>query len=207
MTILCQPAAAPDDLISNLGGNVRSVDDLDAALRALNDDSAEDLVVVGPDADARAALRFAAELRLERPATGLILVREHVDVDLLTEALRAGVREVVAAGDTVALVAACERSRALSGRVRVNDEPEPEHQGQIVTVFAAKGGCGKTTHRDQPRPRRWREATAVRVCVVDLDLAFGDVAISVQLDPVRTDQRTRLPMAGHLDITGAASRC
>jgi pilus assembly protein CpaE len=70
MTILCQPAAAPAELISNLGGDVRSVGDLAAALRALNDDPAEDLLVVGPEADAGDALRFAAELRLERPATG-----------------------------------------------------------------------------------------------------------------------------------------
>ena len=68
MTILCQPAPAPDGLIPNLGADVRSVDDLDAALRALNDDPAEDLVVVGPEADAGDALRFAAELRLERPS-------------------------------------------------------------------------------------------------------------------------------------------
>lgn len=39
---------------------------------------------------------------------------------------------------------------------------------------------------------------------MDLDLAFGDVAISVQLDPVRTISDA-LPMAGHLDTTGAAS--
>ena len=39
---------------------------------------------------------------------------------------------------------------------------------------------------------------------MDLDLAFGDVAISVQLDPVRTIVDA-LPMAGHLDVTGAAS--
>jgi MinD-like ATPase involved in chromosome partitioning or flagellar assembly len=40
--------------------------------------------------------------------------------------------------------------------------------------------------------------------VVDLDLSFGDVAISVQLDPVRTIVDA-LPMAGHLDTAGAAS--
>jgi pilus assembly protein CpaE len=39
---------------------------------------------------------------------------------------------------------------------------------------------------------------------VDLDLSFGDVAISVQLEPVRTISDA-LPMAGHLDTTGAAS--
>jgi len=45
---------------------------------------------------------------------------------------------------------------------------------------------------------------AGRVCVVDLDLSFGDVAISVQLAPLRTIA-DGLPMAGHLDIAGTAS--
>jgi pilus assembly protein CpaE len=43
-----------------------------------------------------------------------------------------------------------------------------------------------------------------QVCVVDLDLTSGDIAISVQLDPVRTLVNA-VPMAGHLDGPGAAS--
>ncbi|MFG1912550.1 CpaE family protein [Kribbella sp. NPDC048928] len=208
MTILCQPATAPDDdLVPDLGGSVKSVDDLNAALRALNDDPAEDLVVVGPSVDTDTALRFAAQLRFDRPVAGVILVRDVVDVTLLTEALRAGVREVVAAGDTVALLAACERSRVLSDRARADlrshDEPEPTRQGKVVTVFSAKGGCGKTTLAIN-LAAALAAAHGERVCLVDLDLAFGDVAISVQLDPVRTISDA-LPMAGHLDTTGAAS--
>jgi pilus assembly protein CpaE len=140
---------------------------------------------------------------MERPAVGVILVRRQVDVALLTEALRAGVREVVTAGDDAALAAACERSRALSGQVRANDEPEPTHQGKVITVFAAKGGCGKTTIAVNLAAALAAD-DAHRVCLVDLDLAFGDVAISVQLDPVRTISDA-LTMAGHLDTTGAAS--
>jgi pilus assembly protein CpaE len=201
MTILCQPAAWPDDLTSSLGGTLRSVDSLDAALHALYDDPAEDLVVIGQDVDTGDALRFTEQLRLERPTTGVILVREYVDVALLTEALRAGVREVVASGDNAALAGACERSRALSGHVRA-EEPEPVQQGKVVTVFAAKGGCGKTTIAINLAAAL--ADGAHRVCVVDLDLSFGDVAISVQLDPVRTISDA-LPMAGHVDTTGAAS--
>lgn len=202
MTIFCQPTA-PDDLTIGIGADVRSVDDLDAALRALNDDPTEDLVVVGPDADTGNALRFAARLRLERPSAGVILVREQVDVALLTEALRAGVREVVTAGDRAALRTACERSRALSGHARTNDEPQSTKRGKVVTVFAAKGGCGKTTIAINLAAALAANQVH-RVCVVDLDLSFGDVAISVQLDPVRTISDA-LPMAGHLDTTGAAS--
>jgi len=203
MTILCQLAAWPSEMTASIGGHALPVDDLSAAVRALNDDPSEDLVVVGPDAETGEALRFTAQLRMERQAVGVILVRRQVDVALLTEALRAGVREVVTAGDDAALAAACERSRALSGQVRVNDEPEPTHQGKVITVFAAKGGCGKTTIAVNLAAALAAD-DAHRVCLVDLDLAFGDVAISVQLDPVRTISDA-LTMAGHLDTTGAAS--
>ena len=208
MTILCQPAPAPDDLIPNLGADVRSVDDLDAALRALNDDPAEDLVVVGPEADAGDALRFAAELRLERPATGLILVREHVDVALLTEALRAGVREVVAAGDTVALVAACERSRTLSGRVAC------QRRAGTGTPAARSSRCSRpraaAARPPSPptSPSRWPRAAAAGSACVDLDLAFGDVAIRLQLVPARTHRRRacRWPATSTRPVPARCSR-
>ncbi len=54
-----------------------------------------------------------------------------------------------------------------------------------MTVFSAKGGCGKTTLATNmaaalaDRGRR-------EVCLVDLDLAFGDVAIALQLFPAHT---------------------
>jgi pilus assembly protein CpaE len=197
MTILCQLATWPGETTAS------PVDDLVAALRALDDDLTEDLVVVGPDAATDDALRFTAHLRIDRPTVGVILVRRHVDVELLTEALRAGVREVVTAGDDAALLAACDRSRALSGHSRAIDEPAPTHHGKVVTVFAAKGGCGKTTFAIN-LAAALAAGGDQRVCVLDLDLAFGDVAINVQLEPVRTISDA-LPMAGHLDMTGAAS--
>jgi pilus assembly protein CpaE len=45
---------------------------------------------------------------------------------------------------------------------------------------------------------------ANKVCVVDLDLSSGDVAISLLLDPVRTIADA-VSMSGHIDTTGAAS--
>jgi pilus assembly protein CpaE len=203
MTILCQPVAASAEMISSIGGTVQTAGDLAAALRAVSEDSTENLIVVGPGIETGDALDFSAQLRLRRPAVGVILVREEVDVTLLTQALRAGVREVVAATDNAALAAACERSRALSGQVLGHDDAESAGQGKVITVFSAKGGCGKTTIAIN-LAAALAAGDAHRVCVVDLDLAFGDVAISVQLDPVRTISDA-LPMSGHLDTTGAAS--
>jgi len=204
--ILCEPATSSGRLLYTIGGDVHAVDSLTEAARMLDRDPTEFLVVIGPRAPTNEALAFAASLRMSRPAVGVILARHEVDVGLLTSALQSGVREVVQAGDDAALAAACRRSYEVSQRLTVADTPaapEGGRHGQIVTVFAAKGGCGKTTLATNLGVVL-AMGTGHRVCIVDLDLAFGDVAISMQLDPARTVVDA-LPMAGHLDTTGAAS--
>ena len=206
MPILCEPATSSGRLLYTIGGDVQAVDSLTEAARLLDRDPSEFLVVIGPKAPTNEALAFAAALRMSRPAVGVILTRLEVDVALLTSALQAGVREVVRAGDDAALVAACRRSYEVSQRMAADPPPvvqEPGRHGQIVTVFAAKGGCGKTTLATNLGVVL-AMGTGHQVCIVDLDLAFGDVAISMQLDPARTVVDA-LPMAGHLDTTGAAS--
>ncbi|WP_112243960.1 AAA family ATPase [Kribbella monticola] len=47
--------------------------------------------------------------------------------------------------------------------------------GQVITVFAAKGGCGKTTLATN-LAAVLHDRGAHRVCIFDLDLEFGDVA-------------------------------
>jgi Flp pilus assembly CpaE family ATPase len=206
MTILCEPDDIAAEMNTAIGGEVRYAATLTALAQLLDQDPQELLVVIGPSVPAGEALRFAATLRLARPAASVILVREHVDVAMLTEALRAGVREVIQAKDSQALTAACRRCQDVSERMLGGSRPaitaDPSGQGQIVTVFAAKGGCGKTTLAINLAVALAKESK--RVCLIDLDLAFGDVAISVQLDPLRT-MLDALPMAGHLDTTGAAS--
>ena len=202
MPILCEPTSTARELMHSIGGEVRVADTLGATARLLDDDPNETLVVIGPRAAVGDALAFSAALRLARPAVGVILARTEVDVALLTKALQSGVREVVPVADRAALTAACRRSFEVSRRMLtppVEDESTP---GQVVTVFAAKGGCGKTTLAINLGVALARLGRSV--CVVDLDLAFGDVAISVQRDPVRTTVDA-LPMAGHLDVTGASS--
>jgi Flp pilus assembly CpaE family ATPase len=211
MPILCQPPAgqvsgSAAELTRGIGEEVRVVDSLAATARALEADPAEMLVVIGPGTQSDDALDFAAKLRLARPAVGVILVRDQVDVTVLSWALQSGVRDVVRAGDHAALTAACRRSRELSRRLLAtarSGEAAPVRDGKVVTVFAAKGGCGKTTLATNLGVVLSRH-DGHRVCVVDLDLAFGDVAITTKLAPTRT-MVDALPMAGHLDITGAAS--
>src|SRR5204863_7316470 len=94
-----------------------------------------------------------------------------------------------------------ELARPLCETVEGTASPgETPNRGQLITVFAAKGGCGKTTLATNlaatlaDRGRR-------EVCLVDLDLAFGDVAIALQLFPAHTIADA-VPLADNLD--GAA---
>jgi pilus assembly protein CpaE len=120
---------------------------------------------------------------------GVVLVRDHVDAGVLTEALRAGVREVVPSDDVAGLLDAVGRSdeisHAFAHRAPATDAGSEVAMGRVVTVFSAKGGCGKTTistNLGAALADKGRRS----VVIVDLDLAFGDVAIALQLFPAHT---------------------
>ena len=170
--------------------------------QALAADGRELLVVVGPDIDIQTACDLAAEVRLERPGVGVVLLRRQPKVAVLAQALRNGIREVVPADDPTSLAAACRRSMELSialagAGVGVDNPP-----GRVVTVFSAKGGVGKTTIATNLGV--YLATTGSRVLLVDLDLAFGDVAISLQLAPSRSASDL-IAMSGHLDAQGLAA--
>jgi Flp pilus assembly CpaE family ATPase len=206
MPILCEPEAESADLQRDLGSEVRTAVDLSAAAKLLDSDPGETLVVIGPQTGTDEALGFASALRMVRPAVGVILVREQADVALLSQALQSGVREVVQVGDHAALAAACRRSRDVSWRILAATTSEQNGRaadGKVITIFTAKGGVGKTMLAVNLGVALAQRG-ANRVCLVDLDLASGDVAISLLLDPARTIADA-VSMTGRIDTTGAAS--
>lgn len=165
----------------------------------------EDLVIIGPDIPMTAVSELADNYRLSRPSLGLVLVRRRVDVPALSDALRVGIREVVAADDAEALQSATTRSRELSRRQRagVKEAGPTTSRGKVILVFSAKGGCGKTTVATNLADALSTRDGA-RVCLVDFNLEFGDVAIALQIDPVRT-MSDALGMQGGLDRHGISS--
>ncbi len=205
MTILIEAdGAAAETFRFALGAEVVVTDSIPGAVRALEEAGRELLVVVGPDIELGAALQFAEDFRMQRPELGIVLLRRRVDVAMLGQALRSGVREVVSPEDLPGLGQACRRSLDVSRRmVGVNGQTEQHTGGRVVTVFAAKGGCGKTTIATNlavALAERGRRS----VCILDLDLEFGDVAIAMQLMPTRTIVDA-VAMCGSMDETGVAS--
>ena len=203
MSILWEAdATSADNLRLVLGAGMSVVDSGPAATRRLGEDRRESLLVVGPDIDLTAALSVCEQLRLERPEVGVVLMRRRLDVTILGQALRVGVREVVSADDLGSLRDACERSLELSERLGATGDGAPTHDGRVVTVFAAKGGVGKTTVSTNLAAEL--ASNGSRVLLLDLDLAFGDVGIVLGLRPDRTMSDV-VAMAGHLDEQGLAS--
>jgi pilus assembly protein CpaE len=197
-------ATMSDSFAFAVGGDAIVVDSMPALLRAVEEHPRELLVVIGPEVDLGLALQFAEDSRLHRPDLGVVLTRRRVDVTVLSQAIRAGVREVVNPDDLQALADACRRSLEVSrGVLGATGSGDAATDGRVVTVFAAKGGCGKTTVATNLAVAL-AAGGARRVCLLDLDLAFGDVAIAMQLQPVRTIVDAA-SMLGSMDPTGVQS--
>jgi pilus assembly protein CpaE len=188
MTTICDLNPVIAQALSSAVGESHVVTSLEALRKRLEADPAETTVVLGPTVDQTAAFRVAEQLRIWRPALGVILVRSRVDTGLLAEAMRAGVRDVVGERNISGLHEAVRRTEELAEAIRAQGPgggTPGGPRGRIITVFSAKGGCGKTTLATN-MAAALADKGRREVCLVDLDLAFGDVAIALQLFPAHT---------------------
>jgi pilus assembly protein CpaE len=179
-----------------IGPRTDRVSSLDELKRTLSERVEEYAVVLGPSIDLEAAAALADTLRVTRPATSVILVRRRVDTSVLAEALRSGMREVIEERDLAGLAQAVVRAGQVWEALRGPVGSDPSGRGRMVTVFSPKGGVGKTTVAVNLALALSQGGS--RVCLVDLDLGFGDVAITLQLFPVRT-LADAIPLESGLD--------
>jgi pilus assembly protein CpaE len=202
MTLLWDnDASAAERYNYAVGGDIHRMDSHVALMRTLEESPRENLVLIGPDIDMQSACDLSEAVRVLRADVGVILLRRRLDVAVLGQALRAGVREVVTADDLTGLADAVRRSRELSQKM-AGQHDHAAQEGKIVTVFSAKGGVGKTTF--STNLGCYLASTGARVLLVDLDLAFGDVGISLQMLP-QNSIIDLVQMAGHLDEQGLQS--
>ncbi len=143
----------------------------------------EYVVVLGPDLLMDVSVEVCEELRTAHPTVSVILVRDVVDTEVLTRAMQAGARDVAAGGDIASITAAIQRAHQL--HLALRGPAGAVRYGKVVTVFSPKGGVGKTTMAVN-LALALTEKGARKVCLVDLDLAFGDVAITMQLFPTHS---------------------
>ena len=159
------------------------------------------VAVLGPSCADEATIDRTGEVVAQYPILGCVLVTHELTTAVLQHALRAGIRDVLSqAGGVGPLVESIQRisasleHAAVAPVVPAAATPEPPTEspvaeepavGQIITVFSPKGGSGTTVLATSLAVELARRSTKP-VCIVDADLQFGDVAVSLKLTPHHT---------------------
>src|SRR5690349_11905977 len=145
------------------------------------------VVVLGPSMASPDQLVVVERLTRHRPEVGAILIAEQLTTEVLQQALRAGVRDVLPLQDLSQLAVTVKRVGDMlsAGSAMVpavmdpngfGGVPEPSGNGQVITVFSTKGGAGKSMIACNVAVRLARKSDRP-VALVDADLQFGDVAV------------------------------
>lgn len=150
------------------------------------------VVVLGPSCADPYNLSTLAAVLQPRPEVGAVLVADELSTDVFQQAIRSGVKDVLAAPvDTAQLQEACRRLAESVGALGRPDAPGDRHEdadgerGRIITVFSTKGGAGKSVVATNLAVALAMRTTET-VALVDCDLQFGDVAVMLKLAPQHT---------------------
>lgn len=198
MPVLVDPdTPTVDSLLKAMPPGAHGVSNTDRMRAWLDQHQDEYVVVLGPDLELDDALKIAEDLRTTRPTVSVVLVVGSLDTQVLARAMKAGARDVVQADDPHALGAAVQQAHELY--VALRGPAGARNVGRVVTVFSPKGGVGKTTMAVN-LALALSSGGARKVCLVDLDLAFGDVAITMQLFPTHSIEQA-IGSEDSLDLT------
>jgi pilus assembly protein CpaE len=145
------------------------------------------VAVFGPNLADPPGLLEIERLTRARPEIGIILVVPQLSTAIFREALRSGVRDVIAfPAEPGAMAESVGRvGRSLVGTTPPPAPPERPEQGRIVTVSSMKGGSGKTVVATNLAVTLARRSERP-VVLVDADLQFGDVAVMLRLNVPHT---------------------
>ncbi|MGE5391898.1 MAG: AAA family ATPase [Deltaproteobacteria bacterium] len=130
-------------------------------------------------------------LSMQHPDVGVIMISVQGEQEYLKKAMMAGAKEYMIKPFT-----ADELSSAIKNVVELNKRRRDvqqkvervevkKHKPQIVAVYGAKGGVGKTSIAVN-LAISLAHKTREKIALVDLDLQFGDIAVMVNVYPKRT---------------------
>ncbi len=153
-----------------------------------------DIVVIEVDLSSGQEITAVEKITLAHPEVGVIVIGLEDDSESFRKAMMAGardyfVKEQLSAGElaeAIRRIFLTEKTRLASyASVRRAEQHNKNKVPQIVTVFGAKGGAGKTTLAVNLAVMIAQQSKK-RVALLDLDLQFGDVAVYLNLKPRRT---------------------
>ena len=157
---------------------------------ALARESRPDAILVSLEEPVARPLKSIETLTIAAPETPVVVVSSLGDKDYLRRAMVAGARDFIGQPltedeleKTITTVVDTERKR----RSLSQDVLENGQRGELIAVYAGKGGIGRTTIATNLAVAISVEAKQKqRVAIVDLDMLLGDVAIMLDVTPERT---------------------
>ncbi|MBW3650508.1 MAG: P-loop NTPase [Actinobacteria bacterium] len=157
-----------------------------ASLRALEaqlNPDASAVVVLGPSCAPATELEQVGWMARTWPDVGVILVVEELSTTVLQQAMRAGVRDVLATPDraqlTWAVAQVADTLTGATGPPTTLAPPSGDAVGELTTVFSTKGGSGTSVVATNLAVTLARRSSGT-VALVDADLQFGDVAVMLE---------------------------
>jgi pilus assembly protein CpaE len=153
-----------------------------------------DVLVVGPVFDSHAGMARLAQLRAAGPLPATVLALGPKPKASLNDIVRTGAVELVEYPTSKR-----QLSAALQRAFEMADHSQPSSGGvmpvvahglvverpqfaEVFTVASSSGGCGKTFYATN-LACYLASQTGQRVCLVDLDLQFGEVSTALHLRP------------------------
>jgi pilus assembly protein CpaE len=149
------------------------------------------VVVLGPSFASSPELTAAEQMLAARREVSAVMVTNEVTTDLMREALRAGVKDVLEAPVESRELAEAVQKAAANLVVAAPVGPPPGYDdgdgelGRVVTVFSTKGGAGKSVIATNLAVLL-AQRSEKPVVLVDADLQFGDIAVMLKLSPPHT---------------------
>ena len=162
---------------------------------ALASQSRPDVVMVAMEEPVARALRMVESLADLLPQSPIVVYSSITDVDIRRVMLAGAKDYLVTPVKTEELVRSVHTVLAQEERrrQRLSGEVEgPATVGNVITVFGAKGGIGKTTIATNLAAAIAQE-TRESVVLVDLDPRFGDVGILLDIPAERSIADLALP--------------
>jgi pilus assembly protein CpaE len=157
------------------------IEGIDAAARALGD-TVCDVLVVACDGYSDRALFLVESAVKQDPGRPVIVATHNAPEQFLLRALEVGADDMVnlpALDDELRFAILKALARHHNGARRGG-----ANLGRMIVVLGPKGGTGKTLTSTNLAIAL--QQAGKRVALVDLDLQFGDVALSMGLSPERT---------------------
>ncbi|HVL81230.1 MAG TPA: AAA family ATPase [Actinomycetota bacterium] len=150
--------------------------------------SGPDVVVAAPEETTPTGLRRLARIHRDDPRRVVLLAANGRPISP-EQVASCGANEVVhlPAGQAK-LRGALQRALEVAGELRdapVSQTATPTRAAHVYTVASASGGCGKTFYAVN-LAAYLATATRGRVLLLDLDLQFGEVSVSLRIKPRRT---------------------